>query len=97
MLGRSGRYLSVYLMPAQRARDLGYRGNPAQPLLYTRSNSAERMLPMKRTVFTPSTDPKPAPPSALLLFIQQAQQTLVDAGPVEAEIIPDPAAPKHAA
>ena len=52
---------------------------------------------MKRTVFTPTTDPKPAPPSALLLFIQQAQQTLVDAEPVEAEIISDPAAPKHAA
>lgn len=52
---------------------------------------------MKRTVFTPSTDPKPAPPSPLLLFIQQAQQALVDAEPVEAEVIIDPAAPKHAA
>ena len=64
--------------------------------LYTPELSRENVLPMKRTVFSPSTDPKPAPPSALLLFIQQAQQALVNAEPVEAEVI-DPAAPKHAA
>ena len=52
---------------------------------------------MKRTRFTPSTDPTPPPPSPLLLFIQQAQQALVDQEPVEAPVVIDPAAPKHAA
>jgi hypothetical protein len=54
---------------------------------------------MKRTRFTPSTDPTPPPPSPLLLFIQQAQQALVDQEPVvaEAEVPAKPPAPKHAA
>jgi len=57
---------------------------------------------MKRTRFTPSTDPTPPPPSPLLLFIQQAQQALVDQEPVvaqvaEAEVAKQPPAPKHAA
>jgi hypothetical protein len=54
-------------------------------------------VPMKRTLFTPSTDPTPPRPSPLLLFIQQAQQALVDQEPVEAPVVIDPAAPKHAA
>jgi len=52
---------------------------------------------MKRARFTPSTNPTPPPPSPLLLFIQQAQQALVDQEPVEAPAVIDPAAPKHAA
>ena len=32
---------------------------------------------MRRTLFTPTTDPTPAPPTSLLLFIQQAQLSLV--------------------
>jgi hypothetical protein len=32
-------------------------------------------------LFTPSTDPTPPPPTALLLFIQQAQLALVYASP----------------
>ena len=31
----------------------------------------------KRVLFTPTTDPTPPPPTALLLFIQQAQMTLL--------------------
>ena len=95
---RSGRYLGVFLMPTRRDRGLGCRRKPGTGLaLYTPELSRENVLPMKRTVFTPTTDPKPAPPSALLLFIQQAQQALVDAEPVEGEIISKPVAPKHAA
>lgn len=52
---------------------------------------------MKRTRFTPSTDPMPPPPTALLLFIQKAQLALVYQERVEAEVAIDPAAPKHAA
>jgi len=52
---------------------------------------------MKRSLFTPSTDPTPTPPTALLLFIQRAQLALVYQEPVEAEVATDPAAPKHAA
>ena len=32
---------------------------------------------MRRTLFTPTTDPTPPPPTPLLLFIQQAQLSLV--------------------
>ena len=32
---------------------------------------------LKRVLFTPSTDPTPPAPTALLLFIQQAQMTLL--------------------
>jgi hypothetical protein len=48
----------------------------------------------KRTLFTPSTDPKPAPPSPLALFIHQAQLALVYQEPVEAPVVVDPTAPK---
>jgi len=54
----------------------------------------------KRPLFTPSTDPTPPPPTALLLFIQQAQLELVYQERAEAEaaeVAIDPAAPKHAA
>jgi hypothetical protein len=54
----------------------------------------------KRTLFTPSTDPTPPPPTALLLFIQQAQLELVYQEPAEpkgTEVPVDPTAPKHAA
>jgi hypothetical protein len=54
----------------------------------------------KRTLFTPSTDPTPPPPTALLLFIQRAQLALVYQERVEAELAKaaiDSAAPKHAA
>ena len=59
-------------------------------------------MAIKRTVFTPSTDPTPTPPSPLLLFIKQAQQTLVDQEPVdgvaaEVEGAIEPPAPKNAA
>ncbi len=54
-------------------------------------------VPMKRSLFTPSTDPTPTPPTALLLFIQRAQLALVYQEPVEAELTKHPAAPKHAA
>jgi hypothetical protein len=60
----------------------------------------EDTVPKKRALFTPSTDPKPSPPSPLLLFIQQAQQALVDQEPVKAEVATDAAdsaEPKHAA
>jgi hypothetical protein len=36
---------------------------------------------MRRPLFTPSTCPVTAEPSALLLFIQQAQRTLVYRNP----------------
>jgi hypothetical protein len=52
---------------------------------------------MKRTRFTPSTDPTPLPPTALLLFIQRAQLALVYQERGEAEVAKDAAAPKHAA
>jgi hypothetical protein len=52
---------------------------------------------MKRIRFTPSTDPTPPPPTALLLFIQRAQLALVYPDRVEGEAEKDPAAPKHAA
>lgn len=51
----------------------------------------------KRSLFTPSTDPTPAPPTALLLFIQQAQLELVYQERPEAEAATDAPAPKHAA
>jgi hypothetical protein len=54
----------------------------------------------KRSLFTPSTDPTPPPPTALLLFIQQAQLELVYQEPAETEpakTATDSAAPKHAA
>ena len=54
-------------------------------------------MPTKRSLFTPSTDPTPAPPTALLLFIQRAQLALVYQEPVEGEVAKDAAAPKHAA
>ncbi len=60
----------------------------------------ERLSLSKRPLFTPSTDPTPPPPTALLLFIQQAQLELVYQEPAEAEaaeVAIDPAAPKHAA
>ena len=50
----------------------------------------------KRTLFTPSTDPTPLPPTALLLFIQRAQLELVYQERADAEAAKDPA-PKHAA
>jgi hypothetical protein len=59
--------------------------------------SRESVLPMKRIRFTPSTDPTPPPPTALLLFIQRAQLALVYPERVEAEVEINPAAPKHAA
>ena len=40
----------------------------------------------KRTLFTPSTDPTPPPPTALLLFIQRAQMELVYQERTEAEV-----------
>jgi hypothetical protein len=54
----------------------------------------------KRMLFTPSTDPTPPPPTALLLFIQRAQLELVYQERPEAEVTEaaaDSAAPKHAA
>lgn len=54
----------------------------------------------KRSLFTPSTDPTPPPPTALLRFIQQAQLELVyqERGEAAApEVALDPTAPKHAA
>ncbi|HWN19930.1 MAG TPA: hypothetical protein VNO19_13530 [Gemmatimonadales bacterium] len=51
----------------------------------------------KRTLFTPSTDPTPPPPTALLLFIQRAQMELVYQERTEAEVAKGAAAPKHAA
>lgn len=51
----------------------------------------------KRTLFTPSTDPTPPPPTALLLFIQRAQLELVYQERTEAEVATDAPAPKHAA
>jgi hypothetical protein len=51
----------------------------------------------KRTLFTPSTDPTPPPPTALLLFIQRAQLELVYQEKAEPEVAEDSAAPKHAA
>ncbi len=54
----------------------------------------------KRTLFTPSTDPTPPPPTALLLFIQRAQLELVYQEPAETEAgkaATDSATPKHAA
>jgi len=90
-------------MPAQRGRGLGYRSRPGTALaLCITEFSRESVLPMKRTRFTPSTDPTPTPPSPLLLFIQQAQQALVDQEPVEAEVAEaevaiEPPTPKHAA
>jgi hypothetical protein len=47
----------------------------------------------KRALFTPTTDPTPAPPSPLALFIHQAQLALVYQEPVEPPVV-DPAAPK---
>jgi len=85
-------------MPARRDRGLGYRGKPGTALaLYPTEFQPRESLPMKRARFTPSTNPTPPPPSPLLLFIQQAQQALVDQEPVEAPAVIDPAAPKHAA
>jgi hypothetical protein len=52
---------------------------------------------MKRSLFTPSTDPTPPAPTALLLFIQRAQLALVYQEPVDAEVAKNPPAPKHAA
>jgi hypothetical protein len=46
----------------------------------------------KRTRFTPSTDPTPPPPTALLLFIQQAQLALVYPERLEPEVVTDPPA-----
>ena len=54
----------------------------------------------KRSLFTPSTDPTPPPPTALLLFIQRAQMELVYQEPAETEAAKtaaDHSAPKHAA
>lgn len=54
----------------------------------------------KPTLFTPSTDPTPPPPTALLLFIQRAQLELVYQEPAETEAAKtatDSSAPKHAA
>jgi hypothetical protein len=48
---------------------------------------------MKRTPFTPSTDPTPPPPTPLLLFIQQAQLALLYPERVEADVETDPTAP----
>jgi len=43
--------------------------------------------------FTPSTDPTPPPPTALLLFIQQAQLALVYPERVEPKVDIRPKAP----
>lgn len=51
----------------------------------------------KRTLFTPSTDPTPPPPTALLLFIQRAQMELVYQERTQTEVVTDTPAPKHAA
>jgi hypothetical protein len=62
--------------------------------------SLRECVPTKRTLFTPSTDPTPPPPTALLLFIQRAQLELVYQEPTETEAPKDAAdssAPKHAA
>jgi hypothetical protein len=62
--------------------------------------SLKDCVPMKRSLFTPSTDPTPAPPTALLLFIQRAQLELVYQEPAvteAAKAATDSAAPKHAA
>ncbi len=66
-------------------------------MLYEPPNSAWETVVPKRTLFTPSTDPTPPPPTALLLFIQRAQLELVYQERTEAEVAKDPAAPKHAA
>jgi hypothetical protein len=66
-------------------------------LLYEPPNSTRETVLLKRTLFTPSTDPTPPPPTALLLFIQRAQMELVYQEGVEAEAAIKSAAPKHAA
>lgn len=78
---------------------LGYRSRPGTALALCMTEFSLRdRVPMKRTVFTPSTDPTPPPPpTALLLFIQRAQLALVYPERVEAEVAVDPATPKHAA
>ena len=40
----------------------------------------------KRVLFTPSTDPTPPAPTALLLFIQQAQMALLYPERAEAKV-----------
>ncbi len=98
MLERIGLDLGVCLMPAQRGRGLGYGRRPGTALAHCMTEFSRRdCVPMKRSLFTPSTAPTPAPPTALLLFIQRAQLALVYQEPVEAEAAIDPAAPKHAA
>ena len=55
-------------------------------MLDVQVNSAgERALP-KRTRFSPSTDPTPPAPTALLLFIQQAQLALLYPERVEPKV-----------
>jgi hypothetical protein len=66
-------------------------------LLHKPANSAWETVVPKRTLFTPSTDPTPLPPTALLLFIQQAQLELVYQERADAETAKAPSAPKHAA
>ena len=51
----------------------------------------------KRALFTPSTDPTPPPPTALLLFIQRAQLELVYQVKTDAQVAAEATAPKHAA
>jgi len=98
MLERSGLDLGVYLIPEQPGRGLGYDRRPGTALAMCMTEfSLSDCVSMKRSLFTPSTDPTPTPPTALLLFIQRAQLALVYQEPVETEVAKDPAAPKHAA
>jgi hypothetical protein len=75
---------------------LAFEATPAQALLYELPNSLLRDCVSKRALFTPSTDPTPPPPTALLLFIQRAQLALVYQERVEVEVATAPT-PKHAA
>ena len=89
--------VSVCPMLAQRGMGLRYRSRQAQPLLYELPDFTWELVVPKRTLFTPSTDPTPPPPTALLLFIQRAQLELVYQERTEAETATDAPAPKHAA
>lgn len=73
------------------------RESGAQPLLYKSPEFTLELVVPKRTLFTPSTDPTPPPPTALLLFIQRAQLELVYQERTEADVATDTPAPKHAA